>query len=730
MDNESDTDNNCSSSVEVVVTQSNRAPRAVGTIPDQAMEPGDAESIDAAPYFTDPDGDDLVYAAASNNTGVATVTRSGSTVTVTAVGAGDATITVTATDPGGLTATQRFEVTVQATPESDLVVRSPAANPDELGPGESFSLSAIVHNRGAGASTSTTLRYYRSSDATISTGDTQIGTDAVAQLGPSQSSAESLPATAPSSEGTYYYGACVDAVGNESDTGNNCSSAVEVEVKKGNQAPRTAGTIPDRTVTRDDEITVGAEPYFTDPDGDDLDYTATSSDTDIATVRVSGSDVRAKGHDEGVATITVIATDPGGLFATQSFELSVEDLPNQAPVVVGPIADLVIRPGDRYAGSLIRVFTDPDGDDLAWSTSSANTGVAKSEISGDSIIVDAVAVGSTTVTVTATDPEGLFATDTFAVAVADLPSARFDIDLYFTDDVTDSQRATIAQARDSWESVLAATELNDAIVLPPVLCLGLANFNVIIVDDHAFFVDVDSIDGPGGTLAYASYCYERLSDGTPVLSAAIVDEDDVDRISARGSLEMLMFHEFAHGLGFDGSYWADKGLVNTSSDPHFTGSLAIAAFNSAGGTSYTGSKVPISSSDYSHWRESVFGSEGMTSQFTLGATNPFSAVTLQAMADIGYVVDLSLAEDYQLPSAPPPDLAADEPGQVFDLSNDVIRGPVVVIDTDGRVVRVVPPPPGTVLPAFRRQEVRIDRRASDVSGTWTRSPARRDPPRR
>ena len=30
--------------------------------------------------------------------------------------------------------------------------------------------------------------------------------------------------TAPSSPGTYYYGACVDAVPNESDTTNNCSS--------------------------------------------------------------------------------------------------------------------------------------------------------------------------------------------------------------------------------------------------------------------------------------------------------------------------------------------------------------------------------------------------------------------------------------------------------------------------------------------------------------------------
>ena len=31
-------------------------------------------------------------------------------------------------------------------------------------------------------------------------------------------------------DGTYYYGACVDAVNGESNTGNNCSDAVEVTV--------------------------------------------------------------------------------------------------------------------------------------------------------------------------------------------------------------------------------------------------------------------------------------------------------------------------------------------------------------------------------------------------------------------------------------------------------------------------------------------------------------------
>ena len=61
-------------------------------------------------------------------------------------------------------------------------------------------------------------------------GDTQVGTDAVIGLSVSEASDESVNVTVPSTAGTYYYGACVDPVSGESDTGNNCSSAVRVTV--------------------------------------------------------------------------------------------------------------------------------------------------------------------------------------------------------------------------------------------------------------------------------------------------------------------------------------------------------------------------------------------------------------------------------------------------------------------------------------------------------------------
>ena len=113
---------------------------------------------------------------------------------------------------------------------SDLVVETPTVSESAPAAGASFTLSATVRNQDNGASVSTTLRYYQSSDSTITTSDTEVGTDSVSRLDASESGDESISLTAPSTSGTYYYGACVDSVTGESDTQNNCSSAVTVTV--------------------------------------------------------------------------------------------------------------------------------------------------------------------------------------------------------------------------------------------------------------------------------------------------------------------------------------------------------------------------------------------------------------------------------------------------------------------------------------------------------------------
>ena len=121
-------------------------------------------------------------------------------------------------------------VTVGAAPAPDLVVDTPTVSESSPAAGDRFTLNATVRNQGNGESGSTTLRYYQSTDSTITTGDTSAGTDSVSRLNASATSAESIGVTAPSTAGTYYYGACVDSVTDESDDTNNCSVAVPVTV--------------------------------------------------------------------------------------------------------------------------------------------------------------------------------------------------------------------------------------------------------------------------------------------------------------------------------------------------------------------------------------------------------------------------------------------------------------------------------------------------------------------
>ena len=123
------------------------------------------------------------------------------------------------------------KITVPEPGQPDLTVGAPSVSNSNPAAGAGFTLSTMVNNAGGGESAATTLRYYRSTDATITTSDTEVGTAAVAGLTPSGSDSQSVGLTAPSAPGTYYYGACVDAVTGESDTTDNCSGSVKVDVE-------------------------------------------------------------------------------------------------------------------------------------------------------------------------------------------------------------------------------------------------------------------------------------------------------------------------------------------------------------------------------------------------------------------------------------------------------------------------------------------------------------------
>ena len=220
--------------------------------PDQSAPATDVVEYragDAIPGF--PSG----FAAASGNFSGASVsvTDGGTTVTVTIGRNGSAAYadaTYTCTTAGGCTIVNgrvaagtvnatTTAATTTAASAPDLVVDTPTVSDSSPAAGARFTLSATVRNQGNGPSAFTTLRYYRSADTTITTGDTPAGTDSVSGLGAQESGAESVSLTAPSTPGTYYYGACVGSASGESDTTNNCSAAVTITAETDTTAAET-----------------------------------------------------------------------------------------------------------------------------------------------------------------------------------------------------------------------------------------------------------------------------------------------------------------------------------------------------------------------------------------------------------------------------------------------------------------------------------------------------------
>ena len=132
----------------------------------------------------------------------------------------------------------------------------------------------------------------------------------------------------------------------------------------------------------------------------------------------------------------------------------------------------------------------------------------------------------------------------------------------------------------------------------------------------------------------------------PVLGCVTVNLKSFDSLTSSYLLYMWL-HEMGHILGIGTAIMYESDFLQDSSDdPHFNGPRAIAAFDDAGGRDYTSAKVPVEKSG-GHWRTPVLGDELMSSS----GISTLSAITIQALADLGYSVDVTQADPYTLPRA-------------------------------------------------------------------------------
>ena len=490
------------------------------------------------------------------------------------------------------------------------------------------------------------------------------------------------------------------------------------EITIPNEAPVVDGAIDAVTGTVGGAVEIAyALSVFSDPDGPDLilQYTATSSDETVATVEMIGFAVRITPVAAGTATITVTARDPHGGTAAATFDATI-----QAPTLAAPTLsisgdDFTIGFTDDFAASETRAYEvrirhkTPVG---PWATGCFTATNEGQDISisrtlsepdffepGTTYEADYGYIGA--------DCNGSATSRSGIVEATTTGTPSFDIDLVFVGAISSKHRLAAEAAATRWERIITHSipyhpvteEERDAVEeLSPTTTIPDK------VDDLLILVEIGDNLGLGvGTLADARTIIIRDPSFLPCIARLRLNGDNLPSLSDE-VLADVMEHEMGHTLGFASWLWRGHNLLHDPSlnnpvfpapDTHFSGPLAIAAFNASGGAAYTGAKVPVENNGIrgaadSHWRENVLDDELMTSGFHRWIQyNPLSAITIQAMADIGYRVDVTQAESYKGPFVTP--LAASAP-VVRAAEEDsvpltcIVEGPTAMPDKPATIV--------------------------------------------
>ena len=428
-------------------------------------------------------------------------------------------------------------------------------------------------------------------------------------------------------------------------------------------------------------------------------------------------------HDYGKATVRFRNTSP-----TRT---------NLLPVVRQDFRDLSLFRGSSYPQAanatmdLLAYVHSSTDENLDYTPESSDSTVAIPTVDGTELTVRSLKEGAATVTLTAaaaSDPTQAF-TFEFAVKVETVDSDNFNLQVVKVGDAREGRLSVaIDSAQAFWNRML--TDAPDVFFDDPadLSCERLGIMSPLggqqLIDDVAIVISVLPIDGPAGTLAFALNCKARSeqfagenADQLQVLGYFQMDTDDVDRLALKAggglrALTAVMIHEIGHIMGI-GTTWYDKDPVGgmtfdpatrfhmASVDPWggltrgkeiaFLGMEARDAFVDAGGTDvFSLDGTPIATgillgggSFGFHWGEIQMGNELMTPNYDGEVKNPFSAISLRSLVDLGWTLNPNFTPDaYSVPKLASSDAEADR-GEVFDLSNDFLFGPVGTIGRDG-----------------------------------------------
>ncbi|MEQ9128048.1 MAG: MBG domain-containing protein, partial [Thalassospira sp.] len=303
-----------------------------------------------------------------------------------------------------------------------------------------------------------------------------------------------------------------------------------------NNPPTVANAITDKT---EDEgftsNTVDLTTVFADADSDALTYTASSSAEGVATVAVSGTILTYTEVAAGITTITVTANDGKGGTVTDEFTVTIIAAPvNNAPTVANAITDKTEDEGfANNTVDLSTVFADADSDVLTYTASSSTEGVATVALSGTTLTYTEVAVGITTITVTANDGKGGSVSDDFTVTINAAPVnnaptvanaiADKSEDEGFTSNTVDL--TTVFADADSDVLTYTASSITEGVATVAVSGTTLTYTEVSV---GTTTITVTANDGKGGTVSdeFTLTINAAPVNNAPTLANAITDKTE------------------------------------------------------------------------------------------------------------------------------------------------------------------------------------------------------------
>lgn len=148
-----------------------------------------------------------------------------------------------------------------------------------------------------------------------------------------------------------------------------------------------------------------------------------------------------------------------------------------------------------------------------------------------------------------------------------------------------------------------------------------------------------------------------------------------------------------------GTLWGRNGIIRDpifgstiqpGNNPRYVGASGKAEFAKLSGTT---DDIPVEDGSFQrltpeqilaraglgsidgHWRETVFVNELMTPAINSGVSNPLSAMSIRSLEDLGYVVDVTQANSYSIPSRSLSKGATSRPTTSRYLHSDIFISP-------------------------------------------------------